>query len=63
MDGEIKKFEQISKLFPYFSEKKRESLLNTAQLLLKIQDENEAMIGESMGSAGVNGEDYPHGAL
>jgi hypothetical protein len=43
---EINKFDQISNLYFLFSERAREHLVKTAKSLLKIQEENEAMLGE-----------------
>jgi hypothetical protein len=41
------KFDQISALYPRFSEKNRERLVKTAQDLLKIQHENAALLAEA----------------
>jgi hypothetical protein len=43
---ETNKFDQISNIYFQFSERARENLVKTAKSLLKIQEENEAMLGE-----------------
>jgi hypothetical protein len=44
MDREINKFDQISNIYFQFSERNKENLVKTAKSLLKIQNENEAML-------------------
>jgi hypothetical protein len=46
MDRTITKFDQISAIYSRFSEKNKENLIKTAKSLLKIQNENEAMLAE-----------------
>jgi hypothetical protein len=46
MDREINKFDQISNIYFQISEKSRENLVKTAKSLLKIQNENEAMLAK-----------------
>ena len=43
MGGEINKFDNISNIFSKFTEENKENLIKTAQSLLEIQRESEAM--------------------
>jgi hypothetical protein len=47
MDGKINKFDRISAIYPRFSEKNKENLIKTARSLLKIQNENKALLDET----------------
>jgi hypothetical protein len=47
MDRKTNKFDQISNIYPRFSEKNKEHLVKTAKTLLKIQHENEALLAEA----------------
>ena len=47
MDGEINKFDQISDIYSLFTEKNKKNLIKTAQSLLKIQEENKAMVAKN----------------
>jgi hypothetical protein len=47
MEGKINKFDQIGSIYSRFSEKNKENLVKTAESLLKIQNENAALIAET----------------
>jgi len=48
MNGENNKFAQISNIYSQFSEENRKNLIRTAQSLLKIQEDSEKMLAQSL---------------